>query len=150
MHYGIKIAANSLVFVEAKNQDKTFAVQFAPYNGTKAALQCVIPFGDPTHYIYSVAVGSSQVLTKDPYVYYAGEVVSKLSRWVLIRMVTTATFIAILINRDNASIQSYVNSGKPISCDQFSHRKHDIFSFYLHQEYYVMAVEPFGKGLPSV
>ena len=142
--YGIKIAANSLIFMEAKNQDKTYFLKFAPYNYTNTSLQCALGYIDPTHYIYSVAVGSSQALTKQPYVYYAGAVAStngvdgdKYGR--------KGTFIAILINRDNASIQSYIDSGKPMSCSKFSIPSILFLPMYGHQEYFVIAAEPTGK-----
>ena len=142
--YGIKIAANSLIFMEAKNQDKTYFLKFAPYNYTNTSLQCALGYIDPTHYIYSVAVGSSQALTNQPYVYYAGAVAStngvdgdKYGR--------KGTFIAILINRDNASVQSYIDSGKPMSCSKFSIPSILFLPTYGHQEYFVIAAEPTGK-----
>ena len=142
--YGIKIAANSLVLVQAKNQDKIYFLKFAPYNYTNTSLQCALGYIDPTHYIYSVAVGSSQALTNQPYVYYAGAVAStngvdgdKYGR--------KGTFIAILINRDNASVQSYIDSGKPMSCSKFSIPSILFLPMYGHQEYFVIAAEPTGK-----
>ena len=143
-HYGTKITANDILFVEAKNPEYTFLVQFAPYKNTNAALHCRIPYFDPSHYVYSVSVGSSQPLTKDPYVYVAG-VVYPRDGSLYDRNGQHGIFIGILINRDPISAQSYVASGQPLPCDHFRIEKQTFLPRFGYQEYFVIAVEPFGR-----
>jgi hypothetical protein len=47
--YGLKIAANDVLFAQAKNKAKAFLIQFAPYNFTRGSLQCNIDFADQAH-----------------------------------------------------------------------------------------------------
>src|SRR5579871_3542547 len=77
--YGLKIAANDVLFVEAEGDTETFLIQFAPYNYTFDSLQCSIDYDDNTHYVYSVGVGIKQNNTLNPYFYFAGEVVPSSS-----------------------------------------------------------------------
>ena len=141
--YGIKIAVNDILFMEAKNQDYTYFIQFAPYDNTKTPLQCFLDYTDISHYIYTVGVGSSQVITRNPYIYYTGEVAA-LNGYTTDNKDRQGTFIAILINRDTTSIQSYLASGRPLSCKHFFTESVTFLSTYTHQEYFVIAVEPLG------
>ena len=142
--YGTKIAINDILFVEAKNQDFTYIVQFAPYNNTKAPLQCFLNYPDISHYIYTVGVGSSQVLTKNPYIYYTGEVAAWNGRSTD-NNGRQGTFIGVLIDRDTTSIQSYLANGTTPPCDRFFIQALQFLSIYPHQEYFVIAVEPLGR-----
>ena len=142
--YGVKIAANDLVFVEANNKEQYFLVQFAPYKNSNVSFQCGISFVDPSHYVYSVGVGVSQPLTNEPYVYVAGEVVT--SRGLSMdNEGRSGLFIGILINRDPKSVQSYLASGETFSCDHFQIEELLFIAPYEHQEYFVIAVEPLGR-----
>ena len=141
--YGIKIAANNIVLVQANNQDNTYILRYAPYNYTARRLRCSLPYLDRAHFIYSVGVGSSQPPTENPYVYFAGEVVPQEGTESESEE-PTGTFIGILINADPRSVQSYLASEKSISCDYFQTRGLEFVSSYGHQEYFVIAVEPLG------
>ncbi len=55
--YGLKIAANDVLFVQANGDGETFLIQYAPYNYTFNSLQCSFDYYDPAHYVYSVGVG---------------------------------------------------------------------------------------------
>lgn len=141
--YGVKIAANSVLFVEAKNDGETYLVQFAPYNYTFDSLQCSFNYDDPTHYVYSVGVGMKQNSTLKPYFFFAGEVVTQ--GW----MTTDAsgkngTFIGIWVDNDPHNIQDYSNMRQPLSCNYFVAQQLKYVMSYGHQEYFVIAVEPYG------
>ena len=142
--YGIKIAVNDIIFMQAKNQDHTYFIQFAPFDNTQGPLQCSLNYLDPSHYIYAVGVGSSQALTSNPYVYYAGEV-ANLNGDSTDNNSRRGTFIIVLINRDSTSIQSYIASGTAHRCDKFFAQAIQFLSTYDHQEYFVIAVEPLGR-----
>ena len=142
--YGMKIAANDILFVQAKNHDHNFLVQFAPYNNTNDSLHCSLPYADSSHYVYTVGVGYQPSTGTPPYFYYAGEVVPHYSK----RNApsgATGIFIAIYVNRDNTSVQSYIESGLPFSCDNAQIEQTEYITGYKHQEYFVIAVEPYGE-----
>ena len=143
--YGQKIAVNDILFAQAKNQDQTFLVQFAPYNNTKGSLQCIIPFDDAAHYVYSVGVGSKVESENDAYFYYYGEVLSQASSSSVDQLGRAGAFIGVMINSDPLSAQSYLASGQPINCGSFQAHGLKFISSYEHQEYLVVAVEPHGK-----
>ena len=142
--YGLKIAANDVLFAQAKNQAKTFLVQFAPYNFTRGSLQCNIDFADQSHYVYSVAVGSKQSLAVKPYFYYTGEVLA-LGPRSTDGSDQNGTFIAVMSSRDPADIASSLASKQPIRCEQLQPEAIQHLSSYGHQEFFVIAVEPYGQ-----
>ncbi|CAF1380842.1 unnamed protein product [Rotaria sordida] len=142
--YGPKIAANDVLFVEAYSNGKTFVVQFAPYNYTFDSLQCSINYDDTTHYVYSVGVGQKQTTTLKPYFYFAGEVVSDNSQGTDTSG-NNGTFIGIWINQDSKTVQQYLLRRQSISCDYFEVDHLEFISSYEHQEFFVIAVEPYGQ-----
>ena len=142
--YGLKIAANDVLFAQAKNQAKTFLVQFAPYNFTRGSLQCNIDFADQSHYVYSVAVGSKQNLSANPYFYYTGEVLA-LGPRSTDRFGQNGTLISVMSNRDPAAIASNIAQDRPLQCDGFQSEPAQYLSSYGHQEFFVIAVEPYGQ-----
>ena len=142
--YGIKIAANDILFVQAKNHDHNFLVQFAPYNNTNDSLHCSLAYADSSHYVYTVGVGSQQSTATSPYFYFAGEVVPHYSKRSY-PTGQTGIFIAVYVNRDNTSVQSYIESGLPFSCDDAHIEETQYISGYKHQEHFVIAVEPYGE-----
>ena len=142
--YGLKIAANDVLFAQAKNQAKTFLVQFAPYNFTRGSLQCNIDFADQSHYVYSVAVGSKQSLAVKPYFYYTGEVLA-LGPRSTDGSDQNGTFIAVMSSRDPADIASSLASKQPIRCEHLQPEAIQHLSSYGHQEFFVIAVEPYGQ-----
>jgi hypothetical protein len=138
--YGLKIAANDVLFVEANNDWGTFLVQFAPYNYTMNSLQCSIDFDDSAHYAYSVGVGIKQNTTLNPYFYFTGEVTDGYDS-----SGNNGTFIGIWINQDNMTVQDYIVTQQSLSCDYFQVDHLLFISKYDHQDFYVMAVEPYGQ-----
>ncbi|CAF3339280.1 unnamed protein product [Rotaria socialis] len=142
--YGLKIAVNDVLFVEVNGNAETFLVQFAPYNFIIDPLQCTINFDDSTHYVYSVGVAPNCNTTANPYFYFTGEVVSSDSSNTD-SAGRNGTFIGVWINQDPQSVQQYVSSGQPFSCDHFVVANLAFISSYGHQDFFVMAVEPYGQ-----
>ena len=142
--YGLKISANDVLFAQAKNQAKTFLVQFAPFNFTRGSLQCNIDFADQSHYVYSVAVGSKQNLTTSPYFYYTGEVLA-LGPRSTDRFGQSGTLISVMSNRDPAAVALNIAQDRPLQCGGFQSEPAANLSSYAHQEYFVIAVEPYGQ-----
>ena len=140
--YGVKIAANDVLFVQAKSSAKTFLVQFAPYDFTGDALQCRLNYDDSTHYVYSVGVGLRQNSTTNASFYFTGEVASTCSS--ADSQGRNGTFIGLWINRDPHNIDWYITHQQPLSCDYWTLAPMQFLPSYNHQEYYVMAVEPYG------
>ena len=141
--YGVKIAANDVLFVEANGEGKTFTVLFAPYNYTFDSMQCSINYFDPAHYVYTVGVGSKQNATLNPYFYFAGEVSSQ--SWTNAdAMGRNGSFVGVWINRDPNNMQFYSTNHRPLPCNSFQMQQFEYLTSYGHQEYYVIAVEPYG------
>ncbi|CAF4949856.1 unnamed protein product [Rotaria sp. Silwood1] len=142
--YGSKIAANDVLFVQAYGVGKTFLVQFAPYNYTFDSLQCSINYDDTTHYVYSVGIGQKQNTTLNPYFYFSGEIVS--NDWSgTDTSGKNGTFIGIWINQDSKTVQQYILGRQSLSCDYFKVNHLEFISSYEHQEFFVIAVEPYGQ-----
>jgi hypothetical protein len=142
--YGLKIAANDVLFVEANGAGTKFVIQFAPYNYTFGSLQCSISYDDSTHYVYSVGVGIKQNTTLNPYFYSAGEVVPGSSS-TTDQTGHNGTFIGVWINQDPESVQQYSAMQQTLSCNYFKSQQLQFLSSYGHQEFYVIAVEPYGQ-----
>jgi hypothetical protein len=142
--YGLKIAANDVLFVEANGDAQTFLIQFAPYNYTFGSLQCTVDYDDSAHYVYSVGVGIQQTSTVNPYFYFAGEVVSQDSSGTD-SSGRNGTFIGVWINQDNLTVQNYINTRQLLSCDYLQAEQLKFLVSYGHQEFYVIAVEPYGN-----
>ena len=142
--YGLKIAANDILFAQAKNQAKTFLVQFAPFNFSRGSLQCSIDFADQAHYVYSVAVGSKQSLSIKPYFYYTGEVLA-LGPRSTDRFNKNGTLITVMTHPDLAAVASNLAQERPLQCGGFQSDPAEYLSSYGHQEFFVIAVEPYGQ-----
>ena len=142
--YGVKVAANDVLFVEANGEVKTFLVVFAPYNYTFDSMQCSINYDDPAHYVYSVGVGSKQNASSNATFYFAGEVSAQ--SWTNADMLgRNGSYIGVWINQDRNNAQYYSNNHQPLPCNFFRADQFQFLSSYGHQEYYVIAVEPYGK-----
>ncbi|CAF1330687.1 unnamed protein product [Adineta steineri] len=141
--YGLKIAANDVIFVEAQGDEETYLVQFAPYDYAMGSLQCSFDYDDSTHYVYSVGVGQKQNTTKNSYFYFAGEVVpAGFSKTDMSGH--NGTFIGIWINTDPQDITVYTATRQPLPCIYFQPEKLQFLNSYGHQEFFVIAVEPYG------
>ena len=144
--YGVKIASNDNVFVEAYNKEKYFLVQFAPYGNTNASLQCRLPYANSSHYVYSIGAGAPQPLTKEPHVYISGVAPVAVSFSAYgDEEGESEIFIGILINHDTTNTQSYLSSGKSVSCDYLRIEELLSITSDVLPEYFVIAVEPFGR-----
>jgi hypothetical protein len=142
--YGVKIAANDVLFVEANGQGATFLIQFGPYNYTMAPLQCSIDYDDSTHYVYTVGIGAKQNSTSNPYFYFTGEIVPQ--GWSSTdQSGHNGTFIGVWINRDPQTVQQYLATGQPLPCNRIQMEQLQFLSSYEHQEFFVIAVEPYGQ-----
>ncbi|CAF1325104.1 unnamed protein product [Adineta steineri] len=141
--YGLKIAANDVIFVEAQGDEETYLVQFAPFDYAMGSLQCSFDYDDSTHYVYSVGVGQKQNTTKNSYFYFAGEVVpAGFSKTDMSGH--NGTFIGIWINTDPHDITVYTATRQPLPCIFFQAQKLQFLNSYGHQEFFVIAVEPYG------
>ena len=122
--YGLKIAMNELLFVQAQNINNppTFFIQFAPYNNTPSSpsIGCSIFSPNTTdHFIYTVTVAPNQTQF-----FFAGELINGRN----------GTFIgAVKFNLSSATC-----SGGFTFFLQY-------FYQYKHQEYYIIGVESNGR-----
>ena len=142
--YGLKIAANDDLFAQAKNQGRNFLVQFGSQTNRGVSLQCSLDYDDPSHYVYSVAIGAKQSLTNQPLFYYAGEIVSSGPR-TADRSNRNGTFIAVMQRSSGAVRATLTVNRKPPLCQLFQEDAFQNLASYDHQEYFVIAVEPFGS-----
>ena len=71
--YGIKIAGNDILFVQANSRERTFFVHMTSHNTDGSPYQCSFSYRDPVHYIYTVGIGSKQYDIDPAFFYYAGE-----------------------------------------------------------------------------
>jgi hypothetical protein len=142
--YGVKLAANNVLLVEAQGKSETFLVLFAPYNYTLDSLQCSVDYDDDTHYVYTVGVGPKQTAGINPHFFYAGEVVPAGTS-TTDSLGHSGTFVGIWVNQDPQTVQSYVGSGQPLSCNYFDVGDLKFISSYGHQEFFVLGVEPYGQ-----
>ena len=119
--YGVKIAMNEFFTVRVQNDDSppSFFIQFAPYNSSSSR-QCVLPDFQNlwNYYIYTIILAKNQTQFV-----FAGEIVDE-PRGTLVGVVT------------------YNSSGSNCST-QFSLSSQN-FTNYEHQEYYIIAAQPYG------
>ena len=141
--YGIIIAGNEIMLVESQGDQTTFLVQYAPYNYTLNSLQCIIEYDDPRHYVYSVGIGVKQNSTQS-YFIFAGEVGSS-SGSSMDQKGNNCTFIGIMSNHDPVSPQTHAATNQWIPCNQFQTEHLKFSSSYDHQEFFVLAVDPYGQ-----
>ena len=125
--YGIKIAGNDILLVEAYSIDRFFVVQMGPFNTADPNYQCGRGYPDPGLYVYTVGVGSKQDESQGAFFYYAGDASGN-----------NGAFIAVMINRDARPIHGYW-------CGAFESESTEYLSTYDHQEFFVIAVEPYGQ-----
>jgi hypothetical protein len=138
--YGIKLAANDVLLVEARSDSKTFLVQFAPYNYTASSLQCSVSYDDPTHYVYSVGIGAQENSNKAPYFFVLGEVLPPSDG-----LGNNGTFVAVWLNNDSTLATQYASAGQAISCSHFEILELKFLSTFPHQEFMVLSVDPYGQ-----
>ena len=136
--YGIKIAGNNDLFVQANSWDRTFLIHLAPFSTIDDQSPCYVSYPDPAHYIYTVGIGSKQYDSKRAFFYYAGEVVPKTATGVD-GSGYNGTFIAVMSN-ENVGWNFFGFCFVDWSSESIQY-----LSSYGHQEYFVIAVEPYGQ-----
>ena len=142
--YGLKFAANDVLFVQALNQESTYTIQFAPYDNATASLRCSLDYKDETHYVYSLGVGSKQSLYIKPLFYVSGEIVPQFSTGNEAES-HNGTFIGIVIYSDVSNALTNLTSAQSLSCGNLQTTSIEYVSVYGHQEHFVIAVEPYGQ-----
>lgn len=131
--YGLKIAANDLMIVEAQNDYTQFVVQFPPYTDNITEIienNCWIQYDDPSQYVYTVVLGKNQSKYE---ICFVGEMIDMDEDTPL----ENRTFIGIL---------NYTGSPTTIDCDHgFSFTIQFVSNAFPHQERLVMTTDPFGS-----
>ncbi|CAF0988485.1 unnamed protein product [Adineta steineri] len=130
--YGLKIAANNLLIVEALNDYSAFLFQFEPYtdNITQTSdRSCLISYFDYSQFIYTIALGINQS-TYD--IFFVGEMIDLDKQTPL----ENRTFVGIL---------SYTGSLTTIDCDTFYGTTQFIPGTFVHQEHLVMVTDSIGS-----
>ena len=144
--YGMKIAANDLLFVQAKGIEEAFLIQFAPYDNTTSSDQCLLYYLDSSNYIYSVGVGIKQKSLNSSLFYFFGEVITDGSSSQS-EPGRNRTFIGIAefrLDQSSTNVDPFTNLSQS-SCDLLNTKPLSFLSAYDHQEYAVMGVEPYGQ-----
>jgi hypothetical protein len=130
--YGLKIAANNLMIVEAQNDYTEFLIQFAPYtdNIVQTSQQsCAIEYYDLSQFIYAVALGKNQSIYS---IFFVGEMVDLDEN-------------DLLVNRTFVGVLNYTGSLTTIDCDNgFTYIIEFVQSAFAHQERLVMITDPLG------
>ncbi|CAF0817948.1 unnamed protein product [Didymodactylos carnosus] len=135
--YGLKVAANDNLIVEALNDYQQFYIQFAPYSSNvvqSTNLFCAIDFNASSQYIYAVAIGKNQS-SSQLYFFFVGELTNIEEDEYLNR-----TFVGMLSYTDNITL----SNATVVDCDQFQYDVNYITSPHPHQEYLTLAVDPLG------
>jgi hypothetical protein len=141
--YGVKVASNEIMLLEAEGDLNQFLVQYAPYDYTFSPLQCTPNYDDETHYVYSVGIGARQT-SNQSYFFFAGEVVPSGTSS-MDSNGSNGTFIGLWHNLDVQSAQIYAANKQPLSCDWFQPEQLEFISTYRHQDFFVFAVDPYGQ-----
>ena len=136
--YGVKIAGNKDLFVQANSRDRTFLTVTFPYYINEPNFRCSFTYTNPAEYIYTVGFGSKQGFGHAPYFYYAGEMVPTDAKGADGTRYDRA-FIAVMTSPDGYWSQSGQCSAS------WSSESIEYLSTYGHQEYFVIAVEPYGR-----
>ncbi|CAF4071923.1 unnamed protein product, partial [Adineta steineri] len=121
--YGVKLATNDAVVVQARNKDAQFVLQFAPFNPSNLSSPCQIDYpglatGD-MNFIYSIDV--PKVVSYDASVVFIGE------------------------NSDNSS-SAYLFIGHLLanaSCETTYNMYY--FTPFTHDEFFVHSIDPSGQ-----
>ena len=136
--YGIKIAGNDILFVQANSRERTFFVHMTSHNTDGSPYQCSFSYRDPVHYIYTVGIGSKQYDIDPAFFYYAGEALPTDAKGDH-GSGHNGAFVTVMrkpyIVWEIAWLCSFDWSSESI----------EYLSTYGHQEYFVIAVEPYGR-----
>ncbi len=117
--YGIKLATNDAVVVQARNKDAKFVLQFAPFNTSNLSSPCYVDYVSNTNFIYEIVVPKEDYY--DASVIFIGENTDKSS--------SPYPFVGHL----------YANSSCAATYDI------QYFVPYGHDEFFVVGVDPAGN-----
>jgi hypothetical protein len=141
--YGLKVAANNLMIVEALNEFTQFNIQFGPYTDNTTQNDdrwCSFQYDDSfsldsidyddssSWYIYAVALGKQQ---SNYNVFFVGEMLNINDDG----PAANRTFVGVL---------TYTGSNTTIDCDNFIYAGAYVEDAYPHQEHLVMVTDPLG------
>ncbi|CAF1113401.1 unnamed protein product [Didymodactylos carnosus] len=146
--YGLKVAANDLLIVEAQNKYTQFLIQFAPYTDNIEQMSqssCSVEYSDSSHYIYAVTLGKNQTSTSSQrYFFFVGEMLGVTETSLMNR-----TFVGIL---NYTGVSSMGGGGGPgggsssINCNQgFTYSIQYVTGSYIHQEHLVVTTDLTGS-----
>ncbi|CAF1391645.1 unnamed protein product [Rotaria sp. Silwood1] len=128
--YGLKVAANNLMIVQAENDFSRFNIQFANYTDdvdTNNARGCYV-YNNPSFYFYAVALGKSQSV---PGFFFIGE-------WMNMTENDPMPY------RTHFGFQNYTGSLDTIDCDGFIYSEGYVAESFPHQEHLVITTDPLG------
>jgi hypothetical protein len=129
--YGMKIAANNLMIVEAQNDYAQFQIRFAPFTGNLTQtdqLSCTIKYDSTSQFVYTVALGRNQTSLS---FYFVGEVITIDD---MDDLVENRTFIGTVHYTGNSAI----------NCSQFKYQIQYVRTPYIHQEHLVLTTDSNG------
>ena len=121
--YGVKLAANDVVIVQARNKDARFVLQFAPFVASNLSSPCYVDYMtvglDDTSFIYSIVVPKEDL--NDASIVFIGE-------------------------NDGQSTSPYPFVGH-MRVNSSCQKTYDIqsFSTQVHNEFYVLGIDPTGE-----
>ncbi|CAF3936938.1 unnamed protein product, partial [Rotaria sordida] len=130
--YGLKIAANNLIIVEAQNDLDWFNIQLAPYTDdvTKNDERgCFFGYNDSSWYVYTIALGKNQSTYS---FFFVGEMIGLDED----EKLPNRTFVGFI---------NYNGSLDAIDCDDFILVKTYVTGAFTHQEQLVMTTDPLGS-----
>ncbi|CAF4180487.1 unnamed protein product, partial [Rotaria sordida] len=130
--YGLKIAANNLILVEAQNDLDWFNIQLAPYTDdvTKNDERgCFLGYNDSSWYVYTIALGKNQSTYS---FFFVGEMIGLDED----EKLPNRTFVGFI---------NYNGSLDVIDCDDFILAKTYVTGAFTHQEQLVMTTDPLGS-----
>jgi hypothetical protein len=129
--YGLKMAANNMIIVEAQNDFSLFLVQLAPYNDNITQNDengCYLDYQDSSQYVYAVALGENQT----NYIFFVGEILDLNED----DPVVNRTFVGII---------QYTGTMPTIDCDNdFTITIRYVENAFAHQEHLVIVTDPVG------
>lgn len=129
--YGLKVAANNLMIVQADNDLTEFVIQFGNYtddleNSTERS--CSFEYESTSHYVYTVALGKNQSTYR---VFFVGEE-------------TGLNEFDPIENRTFVGVLTYTGSPTTIDCSEYNFNIQFVNDTFAHQEHLVMTTDPLG------
>jgi hypothetical protein len=136
--YGVRISANERICVQADNKYQAFTLHYSPFDHRYKPSECYFSYPDKRHFVYTLAVGAKDTGKNRPYLYFLGEVD------LFDGMGRSGMFIRILHNANPLDISHYYQTNDTVPCNYIRSLKETFFNSLPHQEFMVLAVEPYG------